>query len=511
MTIRTASLRFSLALPVLLLLTLLALLSGCGGGPDAEEVEKVVQERVAQAFPEGAVRLESLRRVGSSPAAGGEAAAGGGERSIVYYNATLAVERDIDVSSWQGLNLGAVASLLGATERGISGLKQGGNKQGDRLYVHGTVTFVEESGGWRPIRTAQVQVAPPPPEDNTGPPAQARQIVETIRSLFEQAGPAADQRNIITEELEKAYFRIRLRLDRLEGSFVILGGPEAGEYHQVASVIADALRKATMSGRAVVSDGSVENLGLLGAKRADVALAQNNIAMRAVEGRTPFAGDAAVPDLRALASLFPEEVHVILSPRAEVASLAELKGKRVDVGQPISGTRVDAEALLAAAGLTLADLAEASERGLGGGLAALARGELDAVIATVSAPARSIQALAQGSGIEFMALSETEQAKLAGGDGAYVAVTMPAQTYPGQDEPVRTVAAAALLVARADLPEADVESLLRQVFDGIDFFAAGSPAGSQISRGSARTGVGIPWHPAAERFFATATRADAGQ
>ena len=347
MLIAIAPLRLLLIVPVLVLL---ALLTACEGGPGDDEVEKVVQERISQAFPEGAVRLDTLRRIGSSPAAGGDAAAGGGERSIVYYNATLAVERDIDVSSWQGLNLGAVANLLGATERGISGLKQGGNKRGDTLYVHGTVTYVEEAGQWRPIRTAHAPVAAPPPEDNTGPPAQARQIVETIRSLFEQAGPAADRRNIVTEELEKAYFRIRLRLDRLEGSFVILGGPEAGEYHRVASIIAASLKDATMAGRALVTDGSVENLGLLGTRRADVALAQNNIAMRAVQGRSPFAGDAAVPELRALASLFPEEVHVILSPRAEVTNLAQLKGKRVDVGQPNSGTRVDAEALLAAAG-----------------------------------------------------------------------------------------------------------------------------------------------------------------
>lgn len=495
-------------LPVLLVLALCALLAACGGGPGEAEVEKVVENRISQAFPEGAVRLDNLRRVGSSPAAGVEAA--GGDRRIVYYNATLVVERDIDLSSWQGLNLGAVASLLGATERGISGLKQGGNKQGDRLFVHGTVTYVEDDGEWRPTRTAHVPVAAPPPEDNTGPPAQARQIVETIRNLFEQAGPAADQRSIITEELERAYFRIRLRLDRLEGSFVILGGPEAGEYFQVASLIAAGLQQAQMAGRALATDGSVENLGLLAAGRADVALAQNNIAMRAVQGRPPYTGDAAMPDLRALASLFPEQVHVILRPGAEVESLADLKGKRVDVGQPNSGTRVDAEALLESAGLSLADLGETSELGLGGGLAALARGELDAVIATVSAPARSVQGLAEGSGIRFLSLSEAEQAKLADGDAGYVAATMPAGTYAGQDEPVRTVAAAALLVARADLPDTEAETLLRQVFDGIDFFAAGSPAGSQISRGSARTGVGIPWHPAAERFFANATQGAGG-
>jgi TRAP-type uncharacterized transport system substrate-binding protein len=74
---------------------------------------------------------------------------------------------------------------------------------------------------------------------------------------------------------------------------------------------------------------------------------------------------------------------------------------------------------------------------------------------------------------------------------------------------VRTVALAALLAARADLPDAEAETLLRDVFDGIDFFAAGSAAGSQISRRIARTCVGVPWHPAAERFFARASQASA--
>ncbi len=91
---------------------------------------------------------------------------------------------------------------------------------------------------------------------------------------------------------------------------------------------------------------------------------------------------------------------------------------------------------------------------------------------------------------------------MAGADSGYVAVTMPAGTYAGQEQPVRTVAAVALLVASASLPDAKAEAVLRQVFGGIDFFAEGSAAGSQISRASAKTGVDIPWHPAAERFFA---------
>lgn len=480
---------------VLFLLAPVLLVVACGGGPGETRVKDDLQTILAQAFPEDAVRVESFRRLGSSPLASTER----GDRQIVYYNAILELNRDIDLSSWQGLNLGAVASLLGATERGITGLKQGGNQKGDLLHVHGSVTYVDDNGDWQPVRTVHAPPSAPPPEDNTGPPADALRIVENIRGLFHQAGTEAERREIITDELEKTYFRIRLRIDRSEGTFLVLGGSAAGEYYQVASLIASALQQAKMPSRAVITDGSVENLKLMEAGGAGVALVQNNLSVRATEGRPPFT--AAIPDLRALASLFPEQVHVILRPGAEVSSLADLRGKRVDLGEPESGTRVDAEALLAAAGLSLPDLAEASERGLADGIEALKRNELDAVIATISAPARSIQTYAEGNGLTLLSLSEADQARLTDADASYVAVTMPPGTYAGQQEPVRTVAAVALLVARASLPDAEVEAVLRQVFDGIDYFAAGSAAGSQISRASARIGVGIPWHPAAERFF----------
>ena len=121
----------------LLSLGLVALLVGCGSSaPGQEEVRSVVEERLAQAFPEPVLQLTSLRR--------------------------------FDFSSWQSLNLAALANLLGATEKGISGLKQGGNKQGDVLHVHGSVAFVDMAGGWQPQAAVRTAVAAPPPEDNTG-------------------------------------------------------------------------------------------------------------------------------------------------------------------------------------------------------------------------------------------------------------------------------------------------------------------------------------------------------
>jgi len=485
-------------LGLLLVLAVSLLLAACQGGPGGAEVETEVQARVAQAFGDGAARLDTLRRAGSSPLA---ADAEGRDRRIVYYNAKLILERDVDLSSWQSLNVAAAADLLGATEKGISGLKQGGNHKGDSLYVHGTVTYVDNQGRWVPIQTTRMPSAEPPPEGNTGPPAVALRTIDEIRSLFERAGTAEERREIVTDELARAYSRIRLRLDRLKGSLVIAGGPESGEYQQVATLIADGLGRAGVPSQAANTDGSVENVGLLTSRLAGAALLQNNVAMRAHDGRAPFACTAA-PELRALASLFPEQVHVVLRRESGVASVEDLRGKRVDVGLPNSGTRLDAEALLAEAGLSFADLGEARGEGLAAGLESLRRNELDAVIATISAPARRLQEVAAAGEFRLLSLSEAAQARLVDAHAGFLAAVLPAATYPGQTEPVRTVAVAALLAARADLPDAAATMMLKGLFEEIDFFAAGSAAGSQISRATARTGVGIPWHPAAEQFFA---------
>ena len=485
------------------LLGLLALVAGCGASaPGEEEVRKVVEERLAGAFPEPVVELTQLKRLGSgplSPAAGGEA------RRLVYYDAELTLQRDFDFSSWQTLNLAAFVNVPGATEKGISGLRQGGNKQGDRLHVHGSVTFVDMAGDWQPQAAVRTAVGQPPPEDNTGPPAVARQIIESIQALFTGAGAAEDRRQIITQELEAAYDRMQLRLDRLGRAFVVAGGPEGGEYQSVALLIGDRLADSGLETRTVASAGSVANIGLLRDRLAEVALVQNDIAALATDAQGPFAGRTPLPELRALASLFPEPVHIIVPTDSTIKSLSDLRGKRVEIGLPESGTRTDALALLHAAGIGVGDLGASSELGLAGGLAALASGEVDAVIATIGAPARAIQEQAAIRGIRLVPLTEAEQSQLVAAQPAFVPVTLPPATYAGQTEPVRAISVTALLATRADLPDNEADALLRTVFDDIDFLAAGSPAGSLISRNSARIGVTIPWHPSAEKFFGAPT------
>ncbi len=486
-----------------LLLVFALVLTACDNGPDAAATKEVLQERLGAALKPPVTDVESFRRVGSGPL---PAAADGKARRIVYYNAVLKLNQDVNFASWNGLNASAFAALLGATDRGITGIKQGGNKSGDQLHVHGTATFVDEGGTWQPVPWVSPMVGVASPENNTGLPSEAKQQLDRVQALLTGGGGTREARNtIVAEELGKAYGWMQLRLDRLDRTFVVAGGQTGGEYAAIADLIASQLGSHGLPASAAATAGSFENARLLHQKLADIGLLQSDIAALAAKGEGAFAQDGPMPELRALGSLFPEAIQIVTAKGSPISTVADLKGKRVDIGQPGSGTRPNAEAVLAASGVALTDLGEIKAAGLAEGLRMLAAGEVDAVITTIAAPAQSLQRAATTTGIKLISIGPQERTILAGAHPDLVSVTLPANTYPGQTESVDTVAVTALLVGTTELSDSAVETLLTEVYGGIDFMRAGSTAGSLISRATAQTGLTLPLHPAAERFLLRTT------
>ncbi|UEM19259.1 TAXI family TRAP transporter solute-binding subunit [Skermanella mucosa] len=493
----------------LVLVTALGFLTACEKVPDEAAVRSAVQTALDTTFPDPLFEITGFNRVGSGPL---PADPNGVERRIVYYNADLRVLRDYSFSDWEALNVSALANLLGATEHGLQGIRRDGNQTGDTVDVNGSVGFERTNGDWRPVVVAQSPVSQPPALDNTGPPAIARGLVDQIMALFE--GPPTDDagqaRAIITEELDEAYRQITLRLDRLQRAFVVAGGPEGGEYNLIARTIAASISADGVRSAGVSTDGSVENLRLIQDGSADVALAQNDIAAMAARGDGLFERAGPDPELRALASLFPEPVHIIVRADAEIGTVADLRGRRIDLGLPRSGSLLTARSVLEAHGLAPDDFAEVTNMGPGRAVEALLAGQLDAVVSVINAPARLFQRLSAERGIRFLPLDRNAIQALDQSDGNLVPLTLPAGTYPRQTEPVPTVAVTALLVARRTMPDVEVTTLLDTVFKDIDFLAAGSTAGALISRGRAESGLSVPLHPAAEAWLGDATTA-AGQ
>lgn len=478
----------------------IAFLGACSPAPDEAAVRATVQERLDAAFADPVLEIADFKRLGSGPLADGE---DGAERRIVYYNASCTLLRDYAFGDWEALNAAALASLLGAADRGLEGIRPGGNARGDVLRVRGAVSFVRTGDGWRAAPFVAPPVEAPPPPDNTGPPALARSLIESIAALFDDPpGRETEARAIITEELAAAHRLISLRLDRLQRAFVVAGGPAGGEYDLVARAIAAGNEAAGIRSTGVSTQGSVENVQLLLDGSAEVAILQNDVAAMAATGQGLFGGRGPAPSLRALGSLFPEPVHIVVRADGPIRSVADLRGRRVDLGLPDSGSRPTALAVLAAHGIGPEDLGTAGGSGPVRAAAALTAGEIDAFISVITAPARVIQRLSARTRIRLLPLDAAAVAALAAEDRSFVPLVLPAATYAGQAVAVPTVAVTAVLAARTEMPAIEVEAVLRTVFERVDFVAAGSAAGALVSARRARTGLTLPLHPAAEAYFA---------
>ena len=489
--------------PGFIVLALLSLV-GCARGPDEAALRREVQEKLTKQVKEGLLEVASLGRKGSAPLPSGEQ---GTKRLVVYYNAVLRFRQDYDFGGWEKLSPASLGYALGATEKGLVGIKPQ-NRAGDVMYVYGTSTYEWSGGAWRSVAAAPggaVTAAPDP--ENTAPPSRSKQLIDKLASMVNLPPPGVDPRQdeVISDELDRATKNIQRRLARRQHVYTIASGPPGGEYARFGAALVASVKRLRpeVAVRSVETEGSVQNAWLLARGEADYAILQADVAGEAVAGRGPFARGRPLTTLRALGSLFPEAVHIVVPAASPIRAVDDLRGRRVDIGAPESGTRYSAVAVLAAHGLKVGDLGEASERGREEAARRVGTGQLDAFFVTIAPPARDLQQLAVRTGMRLLALPGRSINRLVAENPGMVAMTLPPNTYPGQGEPVATVATAALLVGTTDAPDAEVENLVGFIFTGADLAAGGSPEGVKVSKDSALRGITIPLHSGAGRFFAT--------
>ena len=484
---------------IVLTAALAILLSACGRGPEEAHLQRDVQARVDALFGRPVLAIESFRRQGSAPY---RAAADGTRQVIVYYNAIFRMAEAYDPSDWQGLGPTMIANAIGASDEGITGLKSGRNEPGTRLRAYGSIVYRAARGGWQPADVVAPRPAAPATAAGTVPKSRAEELVRSLAALVQQSPSrrGADDA-IIAEELNHALANIRLRIDRGGERIVLAAGPEGGEYSRFLASLTGRVRGVspiTIS----ETDGSVENALLIERNGARIGLVQSDVAASAITGDGIFSGTGPLGHLRAVASLFPEPVHVVVREDSGIESLEGLVGRRVALGSVTSGTRQTAVRLLAAAGVAIDQVDGVEEPSPQVALDRLAAGEIDAVIEVVSAPWRQLEIAMHASKLKLLPLAPETMARAAMDVHGLVPLDIPGRTYPGQSSDVPTVAATALLVARDDLPDAIVTDMLELLYASAASGGAGVQA-TRLSRERATTGITIPMHPAAMRFFGT--------
>jgi TRAP transporter TAXI family solute receptor len=249
------------------------------------------------------------------------------------------------------------------------------------------------------------------------------------------------------------------------------------------------------------SNGSVANVWAIEASKLESGFAQSDVAYWAYTGSGTFRGKAPVTNLRAITSLYPESIHLVARKGVGIRSVRDLRGKRVSLDEPGSGTLIDATLVLEAYGLGKEDIrAEyikpvlASKR--------LQQHQLDAFFIVAGYPAHSVSSLTEESGAILIPIDGPEAERLVQKHRFFSRDTIPAGTYPGIGT-VPTLTVDAQWITSSTQSERLIYQVTKAIWNGNShkLLNNGHVKGKSISLDSALKGIAIPLHPGAERFY----------
>lgn len=281
---------------------------------------------------------------------------------------------------------------------------------------------------------------------------------------------------------------------------VIATGGTGGTYYPLGGGMADHITKnAGITATAQATGASAENIRLLRDKKADIAFTQNDIAEYAAKGSNMFEKDGKIEAFQALGALYDETIQIVVSADSNIKSVADLKGKRVSVGAPGSGTEVNAQQILEVYGLKFEDT-QLQRLSFADSAKAIQDGQLDAAFQTAGTPTAAITELAATTGVKIIPIEADKIDAIIAKYPFYVKTTVPANTYQTVPEEVTTVSVKSMLVVRADLSEDLVYKVTKAIFDNTD--KLGHAKAKEIKMESVLAGVSLPVHPGAKKYFA---------
>lgn len=263
-------------------------------------------------------------------------------------------------------------------------------------------------------------------------------------------------------------------VEAAETKFVTIGtGGVTGVYYAAGGAICRLMNKdrAKHGIRCSVEStgGSVYNINTIKAGELDFGVAQSDVQFNAAKGQAQFK-DAAVSDLRAVFSIHPEPMTLVARKEAAVSKFADLKGKRVNIGNPGSGQRATMEVLMAAEGVKAADFSLASELKPDEHGAALCDNKIDAFVFVVGHPAANIQDPTTTCGAKLVNLTGPVVKKLIAEYPYYAVATIPGGMYNNNPDPVQTFGVVATIVSSAKVPDDVVYLMVKSVFENFDDF-----------------------------------------
>jgi TRAP transporter TAXI family solute receptor len=248
--------------------------------------------------------------------------------------------------------------------------------------------------------------------------------------------------------------------------------------------------------------GSAYNVNTIKAAELDFGLTQSDVQYNSLKGLGAFKEGGAFEDLRAVFSVHPEPFTVLARKEANAAKFEDLKGKRMNVGNPGSGTRASMEELLGALGWKLSDFSLASELKADEHGPALCDNKIDAFFYGVGHPSANIQDPTTTCGAKLVSVTGPAVDKLLADKPYYAKATIPGGLYANNPQPTETYGVLATMVTSAKVPEETVYQVTKAVFENFNEFKSLHPAFANLDPAKmVKDGLSAPLHPGAAKYY----------
>ncbi len=285
-----------------------------------------------------------------------------------------------------------------------------------------------------------------------------------------------------------------------DGNYVFASGGTSGTYYPLAGAIATMVNAQVGVNATVQSTGaSKENVMLISQDEADFGIIQNDVLDYAYTGTGLFAESGKVEGLATVASIYPEVVQVVVAADSGIDTIADLKGKKVSIGDAGSGVEQNALQVLEAYGLSVDDISvnrlSFKESG-----SAFKDGQLDAFFVTAGVPNTAITELAVTRALKLIDITGAEADALKEQYSFYTDVVIPKDVYKTEND-ITTLAVRALIVCRDDMSEQEVYDFTKAIYENLEPLGESYAKAKEFKLEDAILGVTVPLHPGAQKYF----------
>ena len=284
-------------------------------------------------------------------------------------------------------------------------------------------------------------------------------------------------------------------------NYILATGGTSGTYYPFGGAIANIwnTKIENMNVTAQATGASAENLRLISNGDAEYAIVQNDVMDYANNGSDMFEGKK-IENLASVGTLYPEVVQIAASKNSGIKTVADLRGKRVSVGDAGSGVEFNAKQILEGYGITMKDI-QKNNLSFKESAEGIQNGTLDACFITAGVPNSALQELAFTAGLILIPVDGAQADSICSKYSFYTKTTIPAGTYKGTYTDTPALAIKATLAVTAKLDENTVYDMTKALFDNLDELSSAHAKGKEVSAKNAVEGISVPLHPGAAKYF----------